>query len=185
MSRRRPRASRRDWLRACARRRAGPCGLSSAAMSGRLAFCPLDGGSEEFVGVFGGWPAHASSSAIRARRVLICPSSSLFCASSWSTSGFKLSLSSEFSVSGGIPSLISPARRDQRRGPESNRRRGVSSYKDSMFVRMPGSRCALGRLRSRLLYRRCQGNRTEPMRTSQRNLHYQLLRSGISASGWR
>ena len=39
---------------------------------------------------------------------MICPSSSLFCASSWSTSGFKLSLSSELSVSGGIPSLNQP-----------------------------------------------------------------------------
>jgi len=41
-------------------------------VAGRLAFCPLDGGSEEFVGVFGGWPARSSSSAIRASRVLIC-----------------------------------------------------------------------------------------------------------------
>ena len=44
---------------------------------------------------------------------------------------------------------------------------------------MPGCRRALRWLGSQLLYRRSQGDCPEPMRTSQRNLHYQLLRSGV------
>ena len=63
-----------------------------------LAFCPLDGGSDELVGVFGGLPARASSSATRAR-------SSYILVSSESTSAFRLSASSESIPSGGIPSL--------------------------------------------------------------------------------
>src|SRR5260370_30779592 len=66
--------------------------------SGRLAFCPVEGGSEELVGVFGGDPKRASSSATRA-------ASTLFCSASASTSRFNASLSSESSVSGAIPSL--------------------------------------------------------------------------------
>ena len=48
---------------------------------------------------------------------------------------------------------------------------------------MPGGRRALGCLRSQLLCRRCQGDGPEPMRTSQRNLHHQLLRSGVNRDG--
>jgi hypothetical protein len=44
---------------------------------------------------------------------------------------------------------------------------------------MPGCRRALRWLGSQLLYRRSQGDCPEPMRTSQRNLHHQLLRSGV------
>jgi hypothetical protein len=44
---------------------------------------------------------------------------------------------------------------------------------------MPGCRRALSWLGSQLLYRRCQADCPEPMRTSQRNLHHQLLRSGV------
>src|SRR5215831_14932343 len=44
---------------------------------------------------------------------------------------------------------------------------------------MPGCRRALPWLGSQLLYRRSQGDCPEPMRTSQRNLHHQLLRSGV------
>src|SRR5215470_8189367 len=94
--------------------------------SATLAFCPLEGGSDEFVGVFGGLPARPSSSAMRARSVLICLRSSsiltwselfcsrrsLFCSksssilfSSDSTNPFWLSALSESILSGGIPSL--------------------------------------------------------------------------------
>src|ERR1700676_2480535 len=45
---------------------------------------------------------------MRARSTLICSVSALFCASSSSTSSFKLSWSSESSVSGGIPNLNQP-----------------------------------------------------------------------------
>jgi hypothetical protein len=44
---------------------------------------------------------------------------------------------------------------------------------------MPGCRRALRWLGSQLLCRRCQVDCPEPMRTSQRNLHHQLLRSGV------
>jgi hypothetical protein len=44
---------------------------------------------------------------------------------------------------------------------------------------MPGCRRTLRWLGSQLLYRRSQGDCPEPMRTSQRNLHHQLLRSGV------
>jgi hypothetical protein len=37
-----------------------------------LAFCPRDGGTDEFVGVFGGLPALPSSSATRASSALFC-----------------------------------------------------------------------------------------------------------------
>jgi hypothetical protein len=37
-----------------------------ADASATLTFCTLDGGSDEFVGVFGGFPARASSSAMHA-----------------------------------------------------------------------------------------------------------------------
>jgi hypothetical protein len=44
-----------------------------------LAFCPLDGGSDEFVGVFGGLPVRPSSSAMRASSALFCSTrSSIF-----------------------------------------------------------------------------------------------------------
>src|ERR1700681_2702108 len=45
---------------------------------------------------------------MRTRSTLICSFSALFCASSSSTSSFRLSLSSESSVSGGIPDLNQP-----------------------------------------------------------------------------
>src|ERR1700694_295098 len=45
---------------------------------------------------------------MRTRSTLICSFSALFCASSSSTSSFRLSLSSESSVSGGIPNLNQP-----------------------------------------------------------------------------
>jgi hypothetical protein len=45
--------------------------------------------------------------------------------------------------------------------------------------RMPSCRHALRCLGSQLLCRRCQADGLEPVRTSQRNLHHQLLRSGI------
>ena len=49
-----------------------PLRLFFADASATLAFCPLDGGSDEFVGVFGGLPARPSSSASAAlRRVSI------------------------------------------------------------------------------------------------------------------
>jgi len=44
---------------------------------------------------------------------------------------------------------------------------------------MPSCRRALRWLGSELLCRRSQGHCPEPMRTSQRNLHHQLLRSGV------
>src|SRR5262245_55637725 len=44
---------------------------------------------------------------------------------------------------------------------------------------MPGRRRALRWLGSQLLYRRCQADGPEPMRTSRRNLHHQLLRSRV------
>jgi len=73
--------------------------------SAMLAFCPLDGGSDEFVGVFGGLPARPSSSAMRASSTLVCsPRPSIF-ASRDSTSPFRLSALSESIPSGGIPSL--------------------------------------------------------------------------------
>ena len=81
-------------------------------LSATLAFCPLEGGSDEFVGVFGGLPARASSSAIRARSALMCSRSFLFWSDSSSifrsndrTSDFRLSPLSESIPSGGIPSL--------------------------------------------------------------------------------
>src|SRR5258707_13630471 len=45
---------------------------------------------------------------MRTRSTLICSFSALFCASSSSISSFRLSLSSESSVSGGIPDLNQP-----------------------------------------------------------------------------
>ena len=85
--------------------------------SATLAFCPREGGSEEFEGVFGGLPERPSSSAIRARSALICLRSSsivacseLFLSESSSilrssdrTSDFTLSALSESIPSGGIP----------------------------------------------------------------------------------
>ena len=47
-----------------------------ADASATLAFCPLDGGSDEFVGVFGGLPARPSSSVMRASSALFCSTSS-------------------------------------------------------------------------------------------------------------
>src|SRR5258708_1810659 len=45
---------------------------------------------------------------MRTRSTLICSVSALFCASSSTSSSFRLSLSSESSVSGGIPNLNQP-----------------------------------------------------------------------------
>jgi len=73
--------------------------------SAMLAFCPLDGGSDEFVGVFGGLPARPSSSAMRASSTLFCSTRSSIFASRDSTSPFRLSALSESIPSGGIPSL--------------------------------------------------------------------------------
>ena len=48
-------------------------------------FCPLDGGSDEFVGVFGGLPVRPSSSAMRASSALFCSTRSSIFASRDST----------------------------------------------------------------------------------------------------
>jgi hypothetical protein len=40
------------------------CGAPVVGLA--LAFCPREGGTEELVGVFGGWHSFASSSAMRA-----------------------------------------------------------------------------------------------------------------------
>src|SRR5262249_31839671 len=88
-------------------------------LSATFAFCPLEGGSDEFDGVFGGLPPRPSNSAIRARSSsilarseLFCSRRSLFCSksssilfSSDSTTPFWLSALSESILSGGIPSL--------------------------------------------------------------------------------
>src|SRR5215472_419235 len=88
-------------------------------LSATFAFCPLEGGSDEFDGVFGGLPPRPSNSAIRARSSsilarseLFCSRRSLFCSksssilfSSDSTNPFWLSALSESILSGGIPSL--------------------------------------------------------------------------------
>src|SRR5262249_56051589 len=70
--------------------------------AGRLAFWPVEGGCDEFVGVFGGLPARASSSAIRTRSALMCSRRFLFWSDSSSifrsndrTSDFRLSPLSE------------------------------------------------------------------------------------------
>src|SRR5262249_440341 len=75
-----------------------------------LAFCPLDGGSDEFFGFFGGLPPRPSSSAMRSRSALFCSISVLFCSNSSSLfasrdspSPFGVLASSESNSSGGIP----------------------------------------------------------------------------------
>jgi hypothetical protein len=53
-----------------------------------LDFCPLDGGSDEFVGVFGGFPVRPSSSAMRASSALFCSTrSSIFASEAPGPSG--------------------------------------------------------------------------------------------------
>jgi len=46
-------------------------------------------------------------------------------------------------------------------------------------IRVPGCRRALRCLGAQLLCRRCQADGLEPVRSPQRNLHHQLLRSGL------
>jgi hypothetical protein len=70
-----------------------------------LPFCPLDGGSEELSGVFGGWPRRASSSAMRETSAWFCVSSASTRAKSCSTSAFSSALSSDSRSSGVIQNL--------------------------------------------------------------------------------
>src|SRR5260370_7732238 len=65
---------------------------------------------------------------MRTRSTLICSVSALFCASSSTSSSFRLSLSSESSVSGGIPNLNQPPVMRSMPKARVKPRRGVSNY---------------------------------------------------------